>query len=453
MDHKKFSYRHIDELKEEIVVSGVDLPVIEKLDILKTPLSLGGNMLSNRLAIHPMEGCDSTADGEPDELTLRRYKRFGSGGASLVWFEACAINSVGRGNQRQLLLKRETLPTFKKMIDEIQTSAKETMGENFKPYTVLQLTHAGRYGKYPANVPAIIAVSENPYLDPVSSNRRYITDEELEQLEDQFVEAARLSFEAGFNAVDIKACHRYLISELLSAHTREGKYGGSFENRTRFLLNVIEKIKKSVNIDVTLRLNAYDAVPYPWGWGTDEKGLPSLDEPKRLMSILWEKGISLINISTGVPAFIPHIGRPADVGTYTAPEHPIESAARMLNIIKEMKTAAPEMVVIGTGLSWFREFGANIAAACIEKGWMDIVGFGRQAFAYPDFALDIIKEGKMLRRKCCIACTKCSELMRFGGKTGCVIKDSKIYLPIWREATAGRTIMSTKKFEYPKINK
>jgi len=445
MKHQKFHYRHLDELKGDISRTDVELPVSERLDILKKSLQLCGKSLPNRLAVHPMEGCDGTAEGAPGELTFRRYERFASGGAGLLWVEACAINNEARANPRQIYLNRNTLPVFKKLFNDMLTSAKTASGEDFKPYTVLQLTHSGRYSKPYPDAPAIAAVEENPYLDPFSNpKKRLITDEELEQLEDQYVETARLAKEIGFDAVDVKSCHRYLISELLSAHTREGKYGGSFENRTRFLLNIIGKLKANVDMDITLRINAYDAIPYPFGWGSDENGRPALDEPKRLMKKLWEKGVRMVNISTGNPYYNPHIGRPADTGPYTAPEHPIESAARMLNIIKEMKAAVPAMMVVGTGFSWFREYGANIAAGCIEQGWMDIAGFGRQSFAYPDFAKDIISEGAMHRKKCCIACTKCTEIMRYDGQTGCVVKDSKVYLPVWREATNGRTMMSEK---------
>jgi 2,4-dienoyl-CoA reductase-like NADH-dependent reductase (Old Yellow Enzyme family) len=298
------------------------------------------------------------------------------------------------------------------------------------------LTHAGRYSKPHSDAPAIVAVPENPCLDPFSNpKRRLITDEELEQIEDFYVEAALMAKETGFDAVDIKGCHRYLNSELLSAHTREGRYGGSFENRTRFLLNIIDRVKAIAGIDITTRINAYDAIPYPYGWGTDEKGQPSLDEPIRLIKILWEKGVQMVNISAGNPYYNPHIGRAADVGSYTAPEHPIESAARMLHSIKDMKSAVPDMKVVGTGFTWFREYGANLAAGCIEQGWMDLAGFGRQSFAYPDFPKDILSKGAMDRNKCCITCAKCTGLMRFGGQAGCVIKDSKVYLPLWREAT------------------
>ena len=445
MEHRKFSYRHLDALKEDIIRLGVELPVSERMDILKTPLLLNGKRLPNRLANHPMEGCDGTASGAPGELTFRRYERFGAGGAGLIWVEACAVKNEGRGNVRHLCLNHDTLPAFKNLFNRMMTSATMVSGTDFQPYTVLQLTHAGRYSKPHADATAIVAVTANPFLDPYSNpKRRFITDEELELLEDRYVETARLALEAGFDAVDIKACHRYLISELLSAHTREGRYGGSFENRVRFLLNIIDKVKDRVGIDVTLRINAYDAIPYPYGWGTDENGFPLLDEPRHLIQILQDKGVRLVNITTGNPYYNPHIGRPADTGPYTAPEHPVESAARMLHIIREMKAAAPGMTVVGTGFSWFREYGANIAAGCIEQGWMDIVGFGRQSFAYPGFAGDIIAGGAMTRSQCCIACTKCTELMRFGGQAGCVVRDSKVYLPLWREATNGQTMMSTR---------
>jgi 2,4-dienoyl-CoA reductase-like NADH-dependent reductase (Old Yellow Enzyme family) len=443
MEHKRFLYKHIDELCEDIARAGVELPVADSLDALRQSLTLYKKTLSNRLIVHPMEGCDGNFDGSPGPMTLRRYDRFARGGAGLLWGEACAVNSEARANPLQIWINRTTLPAFRSMADNACAAAQESMDPGFKPYTVLQLTHSGRYSKSFMGAEAIVAVAENPVLDPFTNpQRRLITDDELETLEDQYVEAARLAREAGFDAVDIKGCHRYLINELLSAQTRPGKYGGSFENRTRFLLNIIDKTKAAIDIDIALRINAHDAIPAPYGWGCDAEGRPDLTEPKQLMKILESRGIRLVNISTGNPYYNPHIGRPADTGPYVPPEHPIESAARMLGIIREMKAAAPAVHVVGTGFSWFREYGAHIAAGCIEKGWFDLAGFGRQSFAYPDFAKDIILHGAMDRKKCCIACTKCTELMRFGREAGCVIRDAVPYLGIWREATAGRTMMS-----------
>lgn len=439
MKHKKFDYNTLDELRADIAKAGVDLPVSDNLSVLKESVKLGDKTVPNAMGVHPMEGCDSTALGAPGELTFRRYNRFGAGGSGLLWGEACAITGEGRANPHQMWLHAETKSECKKMFDNMLGAAPE------RPYTVLQLTHSGRYSKPGDNVQAIVAVKKNPYLDPYTNpNRRVITDLELEKLEDKYVETALLAKKIGYDAVDIKSCHRYLISELLSARTREGKYGGSFENRTRFLLNIIDKVKANVDIDITLRLNVYDAIPAPYGWGTDENNDPDLSEPKRLFAVLRDKGIKLINISTGNPYYNPHVGRPYDAGPYISPEHQIEAAYRMLNITRELKAHTPEIMIMGTGFTWFREFGANVAAGCIERGWFDIAGFGRQAFAYPDFAKDIIENGRMIRKKCCIACSKCTEIMRYGGRTGCVIKDSEMYAPIWKEVTNSQTMMSNK---------
>ena len=446
MEHRRFDYKTTDDLRADIERAGVNLPVSEDLSPLKETVKIGEKSAPNALGIHPMEGCDGTADGAPAELTFRRYDRFARGGAGLLWLEACAVTESGRANPRQISIKESNLSEFKKLRENIISAAAESMGEGHRPYTVLQLTHSGRYSRPYDGAPAITAVGENPYIDPYSNpNRKVITDEELDTLKDDFVRSAKLAREAGFDAVDVKACHRYLNSELLSAFTRENsRYGGSFENRTRLLCDVVDKIRAEVDIDIAVRLNAYDAIPYPYGWGSDKDGNPDLTEPKRLMKILAQKGVKLVNISAGNPYYNPHIGRPCDIGPYVAPEHQIESAARILNIVREMKSAAPEITVMGTGLSWFRELGANIAAACVKEGWFDIAGFGRQGFAYPDFAKDIAVGGGMQRGKCCIACTKCTELMRFHSTAGCVVRDSKVYVPIWREATNGETMMSDK---------
>lgn len=444
MEQRKFDYKTIEDLKADIEKAGVNLPLSDNLEVLKKPVKIGDKVVPNSLGIHPMEGCDGTPDGAPSDLTFRRYKRFGAGGAGLLWMEACAVVKEGRANPLQISMNEGNIDKFKELVAETKKAAKESMGEDFEPYTVIQLTHSGRYSNpdYDKS-PAIMATEENPYIDPYTKPiRRVITDEELEALEDKYVEAAKFAKEAGFDAVDIKACHRYLNSELLSAHTREGKYGGSFENRTRFLLNIIDKVKAEVDIDIAVRMNAYDAIPYPYGWGTDKDGKPDLTEPKKLIKILYEKGVKLVDISTGNPYYNPHVGRPCDIGPYRANEHQVESAARMLNIIKEMQAEVPNMVIMGTGFSWFREYGANLAAACVENGWMTIAGMGRQAFAYPDFAKDIIENGGMVRNKCCIACTKCTEIMRYHSKAGCVVRDSKVYVPIWKEATNGSTIMT-----------
>ena len=84
-----------------------------------------------------------------------------------------------------------------------------------------------------------------------------------------------------------------------------------------------------------------------------------------------------------------------------------------------------------------REYGANIAAGCIKNGWFDMAGFGRQAFAYPDFANDIVNGG-MERNKCCVACSKCTVMMRDGGVAGCSVRDGEVYLPLYKKGREGK---------------
>ena len=436
--YKRFDLKDRSLLKNKIEELSLDLPLSDSLAVLGDSYSLGAKKLKNRLAVHPMEGCDGAADGSPTELIYRRYSRFAKGGSGLLWVEACAVCHEGRANPRQLYIHEENKEEFKKLADFIR---KEAEGE---VYLVLQLTHSGRYAKPTKEGPAVVA-TQNPYLDkflPPKSGP--ISDAELDELQNQFVEAAKLAKYAGFDAVDVKACHRYLNNELLSAFERPGRYGGSYENRTRFLFETVQKIRDAVNIDLAVRMNAYDEIPYPFGFGVDKEDFHKRDlsEAKRIVATLYDLGVRLVNITGGNPYYNPHVNRPYDLGTYTPPFHPLENVYKLLDSARQIKAAVPEMTILATGFTWLREYGANMAAACIEKGWFDLAGFGRQAFAYPDFAADITEKGGMVRSKCCITCSKCTVIMRDGGTTGCVIKDSEVYLPIYNKGREGKPALT-----------
>jgi len=248
MYFKEFSYNSLDDVKKDTQLLGLDLPFSDKLKLLSKKVEIDGFTTHNSLAYHPMEGCDSEINGAPGELTFRRYERFAQGGAGLIWIEAVSVVPEGRANPRQLWINKENLPEFQKLHKEIIKNSQEKYGEDFKPLCIVQLTHSGRYSR-PVDKPAPILAAHNPYIDPIQKidkNMPVITDEELEALEEKFVEAALLVKEAGFDGVDVKACHRYLNSELLSAFTRKGKYGETFEGRTRFLLNTVTKIKARI---------------------------------------------------------------------------------------------------------------------------------------------------------------------------------------------------------------
>jgi 2,4-dienoyl-CoA reductase-like NADH-dependent reductase (Old Yellow Enzyme family) len=267
MKPNKFNYETIEDIKKDLDQLGINLPTSKNTDLLKKSIVVEGRTLPNSMAVHPMEGCDGNTDGTPGELTIRRYERFAAGGAGLLWFEAVAVVPEGRANPRQLYICKDNLQAYKDIYKTIIDTAHKANGDAHTPLCVMQLTHSGRFS-VPEGKPAPVISYHNPYLNQrmnLDEDYPVITDEELEALEDKYVEAARLAKIAGFDGVDVKGCHRYLASELLSAYNRDGKYGGDFEGRTRFILNIVDKIKKELGDDfiIATRLNIYDGIPYP----------------------------------------------------------------------------------------------------------------------------------------------------------------------------------------------
>jgi len=441
--HERFRFRTLDELRQRIAELGLDLPLEEDLSPLARPVAVASVQAPNAIAIHPMEGCDGTADGRPGELTIRRYERFARGGAGLLWFEATAIMPAVRANPRQLTLTEETLPAFRALREHTLELARQTYGPAHRPLTVLQLTHSGRYSK-PEGRPAPIIAFHDPLLDPGSSvqpEQAPISDEELAALPERYVQAARLAQEAGFDGVDIKSCHRYLLSELLAAHTRPGAYGGSFENRTRLLLEIVERVRAGApGLLVAVRLNAYDGHPYPYGWGVapHDPTVPDLTEPLRLVRALQAHGVQLLSITAGNPYYTPHINRPYDqpmAGNKIVEEHPLVGVARLVHLARAAQQAAPGLPVIGAGYSWLRQYLGNVAAGVLRRGWAAFAGLGREAFAYPNAPRDLLAgylqptgaSGGLDPRQVCLACSRCSQIMRAGGMAGCPIRDKEVY--------------------------
>jgi len=434
--HAKFTFDSPEKLKESIAALGLDIRLQDDLSPLARPVALGPVTAPNSLVIHPMEGCDGEADGSPSDLVRRRYMRFAGGGAGLIWFEATAVVPEARANPRQLWIHQDNADQYASMLRNCLVEAEQ------RPVTVIQLTHSGRYSCCGNSKIAY----HHPHLPRGASDAHValFTDEEIEAIEDKYVEAARLARQAGFDGVDIKHCHRYLGNELLSAYTRTGRYGGSYENRTRFLKNVVAKVRAAVpDLMVTTRLNVYDGIPHPYGFGMASDGslAPDLTEPIRLVQELRAMGMSLINLTLGNPYYNPHIGRPFDqsiLGGYQPDEHPLEGVARALRLVRQVQQAVPDIAVVGTGYSWLRQFVGMAGAASIANGWTTMVGLGRLAFAHPGFAQELLGTGKLARNKVCISCSKCTQLMRDGTVTGCVPHDPKIYLPIYNAAREGQ---------------
>ena len=436
MSKEPFRFTSLEEVQDKAAALGVSLPLSGDSAVLGQSLEVAGHRLANRLVIQPMEGCDGTPDGSPGDLTRRRYRRFAESGAGLIWAEAVAVVPEGRANPRQLMLTRANLDTFKRLTEDIREWAVRATGRT--PVLVMQATHSGRYSK-PEGKPVPRIACPNPLFEkdgPLPSSC-VLSDDELRGLPERYAASARLAEEAGFDGVDIKACHRYLLSELLSAHTRKGPYGGSYENRTRLLLEAVRAAGAAVSgrTFITSRLNVYDGFPYPYGWGVSPDGVsePDLDEPKRLvLQLVREEGMPLLDITIGNPYVNPHVNRPYDDGPYPSPEHPFAGVARMCRCVSAIQQAVPEAAVVASGLSYMRQFAGNLAAGMIASGGAALAGFGREAFAYPAFARNLLETGRMDPKKCCIACGKCSALMRAGSVAGCVVRDAEAYMPYYR---------------------
>ena len=420
---------------------GTNLPFSEDTSVLKEKVTVAGKEIPNRLACQAMEGCDGTPEGSPDTLTKRRYQRLAQGGAGVIWFEATAVMPEARANPRQLYITEKNLDDFKRQVEEIRETALKVNG--YEPLIVMQATHSGRYSK-PQGTPAPLIAYNNPLFEkdnPIPKDR-IVTDDYLDRVGEALVKGATLAEKAGFDGVDIKCCHRYINSELLSAYNREGRYGGSLENRTRLFRESVRGAIQSCGSDfiVSSRMNVYDGFVYPYGFGVKKDGSLDFDpeEPLWLMKELYDSGVRILNISMGNPYFNPHVNRPFVRGPYQTEEHPLQGVARVLGGTAQLKEQIPEMDIICSAVSLLGVAAPNVVAAYINDGKFDFAGFGRTIFAYPDFAKDILKNGAMNKSNLCLCCSKCTEIMRKpGGTPGCVLRDREVYAPIYKKLCGG----------------
>jgi len=277
------------------------------------------------------------------------------------------------------------------------------------------------------------------YRHPIYEERRPVTDENivtdeyLDTLAEKYAESAVLALEAGFDGVDVKSCHGYLFQELLSAFGREGRYGGSFDNRSRLYLDCVRAVKKVLpdNILLTTRLSVADMVPKPYGFGTTEENVLDFTEPDILIGRLIDEGIQMLNVTVGNPYYNPHVNRPYRKGGYIPPEAAEVGLNRFVTIEKHIKEKFPALTVVGSGLSYYREDLMERSEEQLESGVCDLVGYGRMWLAYPEFYRDYIN-GQFDPKKCCLSCSKCTELMRSKRVSGCAVFN-EYYRELYKE--------------------
>jgi 2,4-dienoyl-CoA reductase-like NADH-dependent reductase (Old Yellow Enzyme family) len=453
--------RDADAFQSHLRTSGITLPFDPQLQSgadspLGQPLTCGRITLGNRFAIHPMEGWDGTADGLPTELTKQRWMNFGRSGAKLIWGgEAVAVRHEGRANPNQLVINEANRASLARLRETLVSAHREAAGSDNGLVVGLQLTHSGRYCQ--PNVkfrhePKILY--RHPLLDRrlgLPPDYPLLTDGEIRGIIEDFHRAARLAREAGFEFVDLKHCHGYLGHEFLSAHTRDGDYGGSFENRTRFLREIVEGIRASVpGLELGVRLSAFDLVPfrpdpdlsspgrpgpgvpelppeclpYRWGFGVnvDNPLEPDLTEPRRFLALLRDLDIRLVNLSAGSPYYNPHIQRPAlfpPSDGYLPPEDPLVGVARQLDVVRQLKQEFPELILVGTGYTYLQDFLPHVAQAAVAGGWVDCVGLGRMVLSYPELPLDVIAGRPLARKRICRTFSDCTTAPRKGLPSGC----------------------------------
>jgi NADPH2 dehydrogenase len=437
----------IDMPCDEIVASGPRSP-------LAAPLEVAGLRIGNRLAVNPMEGWDGELDGRPSENTVRRWRRFGVSAAKLIWGgEAVAVIPEARANPHQLVMAPHTKSAIAGLRDTLIAAHREAVGDDAGLVIGLQLTHSGRFCKPNDNkrFEPVIAC-HHPLLDRkfgYPADKPPISDDEIRRLVERFVTAAKDARDCGFDFVDIKHCHGYLAHELLGAHRREGRYGGSLENRARFLAEVVEGVRaEAPGLAIGVRLSAADivpfrpdparsrpgalgpgvpeevATPYAYGFGVDQQDPTriDLDEPFALFEIMRALDMSFVNVTLASPYYNPHVTRPAiypPSDGYFPPEDPLIGVMRHLDVVRRLKERFPDFCLMGSGYTYLQEFLPNVAQAVVRMGWADLVGLGRMMLAYPELPRDILEGRPVQKKRFCRTFSDCTTAPRNGLVSGC----------------------------------
>ncbi|MEZ6133739.1 MAG: NADH:flavin oxidoreductase [Pirellulaceae bacterium] len=417
---------------------------------LAQPLKFGQMVIGNRWCIHPMEGWDANRDGSPSELTLRRWRRFGESGAKLIWGgEAAAVQPQGRANPNQTLATPANEVGLRTLLSVLRDEHLQQYGTCDDLVVGLQLTHSGRFCKpndHSRWEPRI--AFHHPLLDAkfnISADNQAVvlSDAELDSLADDYLVAAKLAHRIGFQFVDVKACHGYLLHELLSARTRPGKYGGDLAGRSHLLRSVIERIRHECpGLEVGVRLSVFDMLPfqpgadcgepaswesgrdYDYGFGVNPANPLQIDlgEPIELISMLQQAGVAMVNLTCGSPYYNPHIQRPAifpPSDGYQPPEDPLVGVARHIQAVATVKQAFPQLPIVGSGYTYLQEFLPLVAQAAVRMGMVDSVGLGRMVLSYPTLPRDSLAGIAPVRKLVCRTFSDCTTGPRKGLVSGC----------------------------------
>ena len=422
---------------------------------LAEAMTVDGHAVGNRWVIHPMEGWDAGTDGQPTDYVRRRWRNFGLSGAKWIWGgEAMAVVPEGRANPNQLIIDDATHDGLAGLVDECLEAHRTAYGKTSDLLIGFQLTHSGRFCRpFRKDRMEPRIAFHHPVLDRkfhIDPEQPVLSDDELRRLMDRFIHCAAIAETCGAQFVDVKHCHGYLGHELLGAHTRTGDFGGSLENRTRFIREVTLGIRAKTKLKIGVRLSAFDfvayrpdpalsegkklgpgipedltgALPYRYGFSVDEQNptTPVLDEAVAFLHVLEELGITMVNLTAGSPYYNPHIQRPAlfpPSDGYMPPEDPIVGCVRQIRAAAELKRQFPKLVLVGSAYTYLQEYLPHVAQWVVRNGWIDAVGLGRMVLSYPTLPRDVLQEGKMVRGAICRTFSDCTTAPRNGIISGC----------------------------------
>lgn len=286
----------IDELREEASDVGLFFPMHYETKALDQEDDLHGLTVRNRCVLLMKSAADAAENGAPSEDTVRRYtdvireKAYG-----IVVIEPTAISADARESEQDLAISAENAESFQALIDAVKSASTEAHG--FAPVVIALLTHAGHHALKPA---AFDLSASLPHDVPL------LKDEELNALLITCADAAKAVVQAGFDGIALNAADRSLFGESLAAFHRDGKFGGDFDDRTRFLRDCYTAMKMVVSdkLFFTIRLCLSDGIPQPDGWGMafEDLSAPDLYEPALLIKILQALyEIKLVICSIGIP--------------------------------------------------------------------------------------------------------------------------------------------------------
>ena len=381
---------------------------------LLEPIQVGALTAQNRFMINAMECNDGDAEGNPTEKTYRRYRRLFEGGAGVIDLEAITVTDECRGRDKQL----SVLPRNQKALEKFVAEMKKT---NPEPLFIWQLTHSGELS-HPG-------FSRRVCVKPLPGfGGDLLSEEDIEGIMDQFVEAAKIAHDCGADGVDFKNCHGYLGSQLVRPYNdRKWKYGGSFENRTRFTYEVYERIHKEVNdpkFIVGSKVSIWEG--FPGGQGSAGPDSPVMDirESLELVKGMEARGAKFIIVSAGSPSITLALSQPdRRVPDDCYLHFTFQKAVR--DVLK------PQTVVIGSAYSVLgngknqlqaRKKEENTllywASRNVRDGVTDMVALGRQSLADGQIPLKL-KEEREEDITWCIACDNCIELLIRQRNVGC----------------------------------